>query len=268
MRPRTFQLRPLLERDERTLARLSPRITPIRLAALAVAAGAVAWASYLGYESWRYEAEFERRLARGRRRVVRAGARPPGPALGARRPGRDEVEYTLGGCEAMLGHVDAALGAWSRVPDDLAVRRPRGARPAPGSRSNTAGSPRAEASLERVVGRAGPSRRRGGEAGRPARPLPRPGPADHRPDRAPMGVQRQPARAAAHALDARDPAVPRRGRRRGPRADGAGVPRRPARLARQRRAWRSGPGASARPTPGCRVARHGGRRTPTSAELA
>ena len=38
--------------------------------------------------------------------------------LSARWPGRAEVEYRLGICEAALGHVDAALAAWGRVPRD------------------------------------------------------------------------------------------------------------------------------------------------------
>ena len=41
--------------------------------------------------------------------------------LSARWPGRAEVEYPLGVCEAALGHVDAALAAWERVPRDSAL---------------------------------------------------------------------------------------------------------------------------------------------------
>ena len=37
-------------------------------------------------------------------------------SLSARWPGRAQVEYRLGVCEAALGHVDAALTAWERVP--------------------------------------------------------------------------------------------------------------------------------------------------------
>ena len=36
--------------------------------------------------------------------------------LATRWPGQAEVEYWLGACEAALGHVDAALEAWGRVP--------------------------------------------------------------------------------------------------------------------------------------------------------
>jgi enediyne biosynthesis protein E4 len=36
--------------------------------------------------------------------------------LRARWPGRAEIEHRLGSCESALGHVDAALAAWGRVP--------------------------------------------------------------------------------------------------------------------------------------------------------
>ena len=69
----------------------------------------------VGVEAWWYRVELaraDREMASGRY----------GPALGrlerlsARWPGRAEVEYPRGVCEAALGHVDAALTAWERVP--------------------------------------------------------------------------------------------------------------------------------------------------------
>jgi hypothetical protein len=53
--------------------------------------------------------EFEgRRFAAARVRLKR---------LAERRPGDGEVEFLLGSCERMLGHPDAALAAWGRIPD-------------------------------------------------------------------------------------------------------------------------------------------------------
>jgi enediyne biosynthesis protein E4 len=57
----------------------------------------------------RARGEFEaRRFAAARVRLGR---------LAERRPGDGEVELLLGDCERMLGHPDAALAAWRRVPE-------------------------------------------------------------------------------------------------------------------------------------------------------
>ena len=52
-----------------------------------------------------------RRFATARARLTR---------LAERRPGDGEVERLLGDCESALGHPDAALAAWGRIPDGSA----------------------------------------------------------------------------------------------------------------------------------------------------
>jgi hypothetical protein len=82
---------------------------------LLVVALALGWGAAWGLEAWRYQDELgraEREVASGRF----ADARERLVALARRWPGRDELEYPLGICEAELGHVDAALQAWGRVP--------------------------------------------------------------------------------------------------------------------------------------------------------
>src|SRR5947209_20573347 len=55
--------------------------------------------------------EFEaRRFATARVRLAR---------LAERRPGDGEVELLLGDCERALGHPDAALAAWGRIPEGV-----------------------------------------------------------------------------------------------------------------------------------------------------
>src|SRR5262245_13796202 len=75
-----------------------------------------AWLGVRAVEALRLRVE----LARAREEF---GARRFGAArvrlarLAERRPGDGEVELLLGDCERMLGHPDAALAAWRRIPD-------------------------------------------------------------------------------------------------------------------------------------------------------
>src|SRR5436309_2571140 len=77
-----------------------------------------AWALVVGVEAVRARVAFQRaraEIARGevepaRRRLAALSAARPGALGGA-------VEYWLGVCEATLGHPDAALKAFVRVPD-------------------------------------------------------------------------------------------------------------------------------------------------------
>ena len=85
------------------------------LVALVVGATALGWLAWKGVELWQYDralSQAERELAAGRFEPARARL----ARLSARWPGRDEVEYPLGTCEAALGHVEPALAAWARVP--------------------------------------------------------------------------------------------------------------------------------------------------------
>jgi thioredoxin-like negative regulator of GroEL len=83
------------------------------LAALGVVV--VSWGIAWAVAEGRDRADLERanreiaegRFGAARRRLAR---------LSARRPGRDEVEFPLGYCEAAAGNLDAALAAWARVP--------------------------------------------------------------------------------------------------------------------------------------------------------
>jgi enediyne biosynthesis protein E4 len=92
-------------------------LTPRRLLAMALLAPTLGWGLVWGVETRWYRGELERaqadvnadRTGQARQRLAR---------LAARWPGRGEVEYPLGVCEAALGHIDAALDAWARVPAD------------------------------------------------------------------------------------------------------------------------------------------------------
>ena len=65
---------------------------------------------------WPWREAFEaRRFATARARLTR---------LAERRPGDGEVELLLGDCERLLGHPDAALAAWGRIPDGAAQAAP------------------------------------------------------------------------------------------------------------------------------------------------
>ena len=103
-----------------SLARLWLKLTRGRLLALSLLAAALAAAAVVGVDAWWYRAE----LARADHEVA-SGRYEPALArlerLSARWPGRAEVEYPRGVCEAALGHVDAALNAWARVPRDSAL---------------------------------------------------------------------------------------------------------------------------------------------------
>jgi enediyne biosynthesis protein E4 len=99
------------------LARLWSRSTRRRLLSLTVLTAGLGYGAAAGVEAWWYRVE----LARADREVASGRY---GPALGrlerlsARWPRRAEVEYPRGVCAAALGHVEAALTAWERVPRD------------------------------------------------------------------------------------------------------------------------------------------------------
>ena len=76
---------------------------------------ALGYAAYMGIQSWLYRAALGRAL-RDLNRGHYAAAAPQLAALARRWPGAAEVEYGLGDCELALGHPDAALAAWARVP--------------------------------------------------------------------------------------------------------------------------------------------------------
>ena len=95
----------------------STRPTVASLCALICGAGALGLGLFWGFTAWRYDAELteaRRDEAAGRFAEARARLVP----LAKRWPDRAELEYPLGVCEAALGHVEAALGAWGRVPAD------------------------------------------------------------------------------------------------------------------------------------------------------
>src|SRR5262249_54305737 len=78
---------------------------------------ALVWALTWAISTWRYRAGLanaEHAIASGRYAEARAWL----AAQSARRPGSAEVEYALGYCERALGHPDAAVAAWERVPSD------------------------------------------------------------------------------------------------------------------------------------------------------
>ena len=150
------------------LADMRSWLTPRRLLSLTLVAGAVGFGVVEGVEAWWYKVELaraDRELAAGRY----------GPALGrlerlsTRWTGRAEVEYPRGVCEAALGHVDAALAAWERVPRDSSLGAARSWTAPAGAGSWPARHRRGK----RRVGGGRPERPRsgGGEPGRSDRPL-------------------------------------------------------------------------------------------------
>jgi thioredoxin-like negative regulator of GroEL len=102
------------------LAYLRSWLTIRHLASLYLGGALLGWGAVKGVEAWWYRAELsraERALAsrqydEARQRLER---------LSARWPGRAEVNYPLGCCEAALGRIEAALVAWGRVPHDSAM---------------------------------------------------------------------------------------------------------------------------------------------------
>ena len=134
---------------------------------LLLGASALGWGAIRGWEAWHYHDELaraERDMASGRYAEARERLDPARP----RRPGRAEVEFPSGICEASLGHVEPALEAWARVPAESVL--------APGRRSSVRAGPRAR----RLAGGGGEPRpdrgraRRDRRGGRPARPATRP----------------------------------------------------------------------------------------------
>ncbi|MGO9922583.1 MAG: FG-GAP-like repeat-containing protein [Isosphaeraceae bacterium] len=113
------------------LARWIRSIIALFLLGIIVAAGG---AGYHHYARWRAESA----LAQARRDVA-AGLFGPARdrllALPASAPGRDEVDYLIGVCEAAQGDSVAAIGTWGRIPPRsryaarAAVRRVRLALP-------------------------------------------------------------------------------------------------------------------------------------------
>src|SRR5271166_4738129 len=93
--------------------------------ALALAVSLASWFGFQTYQSRNLRSELrlaerdfaQRRISEARARLAR---------LAKRWPGRGEVEYWLGVCERSEGHAEAAMEAWSRVPDD-AVQAPQAA---------------------------------------------------------------------------------------------------------------------------------------------
>jgi len=85
--------------------------------AIAGVVASAAWGLTWAVVEWRLSAELDRaagEMASGRAEAARLRL----SRLSGRWPGRDKVEYRLGLFEATLGHADAALGAWGRVPGD------------------------------------------------------------------------------------------------------------------------------------------------------
>jgi lipopolysaccharide biosynthesis regulator YciM len=76
-----------------------------------------AWFVVRAVEDRWFQAELDRaRREFTERRFAEAGARLA--SLSEKRPGRGEVEYYLGLCKNAEGHLDAAMAAWARVPDE------------------------------------------------------------------------------------------------------------------------------------------------------
>ena len=191
---------------------------------------AVAGGTYWGGRAWWYHVELGRaerdvaagRFASARERLVR---------LATAWPGRDEVEYPLGVCEAELGHIGPALDAWARVPDD-SVFAPRAALDRARLALGHGRLAAAEESLRRIEGTRGEIGEAAAAAGPATRPLLGAWLPDQPPDRAPLAVVARPGRATPDALAVRHAAVPDRCGPRGPGAAGPRGPGRRPRLAR------------------------------------
>lgn len=100
---------------ENVLSRRPSRLTLKRGLAIAAGIAGLGFVLAIGARTAWYHIQLgraERELA-GRQF---ASARARLANLSSHWPGRAEIEYPLGSCEAALGHVDAALAAWSRVP--------------------------------------------------------------------------------------------------------------------------------------------------------
>jgi len=93
------------------------RRTAFRAMMIGVILASAGWGLTWAIGRWRSSAELDRALAE-----MAAGRPEPARArlarLTERWPGRDEVEYRLAICESILGHADAAIDAWGRVPAD------------------------------------------------------------------------------------------------------------------------------------------------------
>ncbi len=84
---------------------------------LALAAMVAAWLGARALGARQFGGEL--RLARGEFAARRfAKARERLARLAQRWPGQGEVEYLLGSCEKVRGHLDAAMAAWDRVPEN------------------------------------------------------------------------------------------------------------------------------------------------------
>jgi enediyne biosynthesis protein E4 len=91
----------------------------IRLLIVFLGLGALAAAWFAVREFGRRRLESELRLARGEfgaRRFGVAGARLA--RLAQEWPDHGEIQYLLGACQKIQGHLDAAMTAWQRVPKD------------------------------------------------------------------------------------------------------------------------------------------------------
>ena len=184
---------------------------------LLLGASALGWGAIRGWEAWHYHDELaraERDVASGKYAEARERLIP----LSRRWPGRAELEFRLGICEASLGHVEPALEAWGRVPAGSVLApadgtRAREAVPRARAARGGGGEPRPDRGLLR------PARR----GGRPARPATRPVLGEGVPhpaaDRAPLGLGARPGGPAPDPLALRDAALPRAGGPRRPRAD-------------------------------------------------
>src|SRR4051794_5469680 len=89
-----------------------------RLVMMSVGVGmaVAAWMGVRAVDARRFGDELARARAEiGARRF--ASARVRLARLAERRPGDGEVELLLGDCARTLGHPDAALAAWARIPD-------------------------------------------------------------------------------------------------------------------------------------------------------
>src|SRR5262245_25919702 len=76
------------------------------------------WLGIRAVEAQRFRAD----LARAREEFAArrySAARARLARLATRRPGEGQVELLLGACERLLGHPDAALAAWGRIPEGV-----------------------------------------------------------------------------------------------------------------------------------------------------